>query len=147
MTHKYSCDDAATDMEAVRKCCGYGDPSAAVAFAEIVDRLVADLAPSEFARQPQVVAFVFTGLFSLRDWVFNSHYRPSTDKARKVFRSFDGELRLRLSQCNAGGSYSEPDNVDPFALWDFYHNEFLPVVAALRSTGDAKTSLDFLSRE
>jgi hypothetical protein len=143
---RLSCEQAEVAMAAVREHCGHGDPSAAIAFAEISNRLMAAMVPSDFTAQPRVVAFVFTGLYSLRDWVFNTGYRPSMATAQSIFGDFSAGLRLRLLQCNGSDSYSRPDNVNALALWDFYHHEFLPVVAALRFTGDAKTDLGFLSK-
>jgi hypothetical protein len=149
MTRPYTCEDAERDLEAAHERfhdLRQPDPTLAVAFAEIVNRLLAGLSPSDFADQPQIVAFVFKGLFSLREPVFNSGCIPRTEPARTLVSRFRNRLRARLMECNAGGTggYCVPDNVNPLALWDYYHKEFLPVVAALRSTGDAKSDLSFL---
>lgn len=144
MDQEYTCEDAEIDFAATQKHCGYGDPTAAVAFAQIVNRLLAGLTPSDFASRPQAAAFIFTGLSLLRGSVFSSSYHPSTERARTVVRPFGLDLRGRLLECNGYGGVSCPDNVDPQALWVLFHEEFLPVVAAVQAAGDAKTDLSFL---
>jgi hypothetical protein len=144
MAREYTSKDAEMDLAAVRKHCGLSDPSAAVAFAQIANRLLEGLSPSDFAVRESVMVFVFTGLYRLRDWVFNTCYNPSAEDARIIFRHFDLGLRLELSECNEYGSLTCPKNIDPQALWDLFHNKFLPVVAAIQAAGDAETDLDFL---
>ena len=144
MDQEYTCEDAEIDLAAVRKHCGYGDPTAAIAFSQIGNRLLVGMTPSDFVVRPQVAAFIFAGLSSLREWVFSSSYRPGTEVARAVFRPFDLDLKRRLHECNGYGGVSCPAKVDPQALWGLFHDEFLPVVAAVQAAGDAKTDLSFL---
>ena len=140
----YSLEHAHKDMLEVREHCGYADPTAAVAFAIIVKRLTQGVSAEDFARRPQLMAFVFTGLFELRDWVFNSAYEPSADGARTVFRAFDSDLRYRLMECNGDNNYGEPKDIDGRCLWALFFDDFIPVVEGIVRCGDAKTDLSFL---
>ena len=140
----YSLHDAQRDMLAVEQNCGYSDPTAAVAFARIVKQLTQNMSEDDFSSQPQLMAFVFEGLFSLRDWVFNTGYRPSAKEACETYCRFEPCLRLRLRQCNGQDSYVYPQDVDGQRLWHFFYDEFLPVAEAVRSCGDATTDLSFL---
>lgn len=139
---EYTINDAQQDMDIVREGCGYADPTAAAAFADITTLLIRNMSANDFEKQPHIMEFVFTGLFRLRDWVFNTRYEPSQERAAKTFRGLDGGLRSRLMDCNGVRSYLDPENVDGQCLWSLFHDEFLPVVEAIRSCGDDATELD-----
>lgn len=140
----YDLDCAKDDMLSVREHCGHGDPTAAVAFVRIVKRLTQGMSVDDFASSPELMAFVFTGIYSLRDWVFNTHYNPRDRESDELFRSFETSLRARLMQCNGGESYVIPENLDGHALWEYFAQELIPVVDAITKCGDAKTDLSFL---
>jgi hypothetical protein len=140
----YGLDQAGEDMKALRTHCGHGDPTAAVAFARIVERLTQGMSAREFASRPEVLAFVFTGLSALRDWVFNTTYSPSAPDASNAFGHFCCTLRSRLMECNGSDSCSHPEEVDGFDLWRLFNEEFVPVVRSISKSGDAETNLCFL---
>lgn len=138
----YSLDDARRDMEIVRERCGYADPTAAVAFADIATRLMRDMSIDDFEKQVPLVEFIFTEIFCLRDWVFDTSYVPSEKTAHDIFQSFESGLRAYLMKCNGIDKYFPPKNVDGKCVWRLFHNEFLPVIDAIRSSKDAVNDLN-----
>ena len=152
MTQQYSIEKAEEDFNAAWHHLGLNDLTFAVAFAEIVNRLLAGLSPSDFADRPQLVEFVFSHFYNgmeyqqLRELLYSRHHASDRDTGWQISR-FGSGLRSSLYGCTSGKHWYRhlPESVNPLALWDFYHNKFLPFVEVLRSTGDAETDLSFLS--
>jgi len=136
--------EARIALERVREHCDYGDLTAAVAFAHIVSRLTAGMDEARIASETGINHFVFEGLFGLRDWVFNTGFRPNHHRTAAAFANFEVALRYRLGECNPLGGYSRPVDVDGQALWRYFTGEFMPLVEAIRDTEGAQLDLAFL---
>ena len=148
----YSTINAEDDFRLVLQQCPYRDPTPALAFSRIVAKLTAGMNKDVFSSDTDIIKFVYFGLWSLRDPVFQG-FCPSDEQTARTFETLRMSYRRHLYECTdrflgaerCSHSLNDDTNVDDNALWHHLVHRFLPVVKAIRNTEFDRLNMDVLS--
>lgn len=95
-----------------------------IGFTIIAERLTAGMTDEEIHGQEDTINFIFWAMMMVRDAFMSLDSKLYGEK----IITFHRKIRYRLKQCNGANSSYIPEDVDGRALWNYYQNEFMPVV-------------------